>query len=275
MKPAQAYRQLLEILSKAGIDDAGLEAGIILEHVAGGNRFSLDAITAGQYAQMVQMAQKRATRYPLQYILGVWPFMDMPLQVGPGVLVPRPETETVCLCAAQRVKDIANPVFLDLCAGSGAIALGLCQLLPTATGTAVELYGEAFGWLQKNVGLAPKRVTALQANVLQYAGQVPPKSLYLIVSNPPYVTPQEYANLEAELYHEPKQALVAEEDGLLFYKAIARQYKQALKPGGWLVFEIGAGQGEAVQAILEQNGYNQVAVQQDLAGLDRVALGCV
>lgn len=272
-----AYNKTRVILSEAGIEDAGLEAGLMIEHITGKPRFNVDEIEASQWEQLQQMAQRRAKHTPLQYLFGIWPFMDIPLQVGAGVLVPRPETETVCLEAAEKIKGTAAPAFLDLCAGSGALALGLCSLARGARGTAIELYDEAFAWLQKNIqafgathGNPPK---AVQADVFTYQKQVAPQSLHLVVSNPPYVSAQEYAALAPELYHEPKQALVAEENGLQFYTAIAQNYHVALKPGGWLVFEIGAGQGEAVEKILREAGYKNVAIKQDLAGLDRIAEG--
>ncbi|MDL2325133.1 peptide chain release factor N(5)-glutamine methyltransferase [Ruminococcaceae bacterium OttesenSCG-928-A16] len=274
-----AYRQTKAVLQQAGIENAAFEADQLFAFVAGNSRFIITNVTEEQAHQLLALAQKRATRYPLQYLLGSWGFMGLELTVGPGVLVPRPETEEVCEAALAQIAIIKAPVILDLCAGSGALALGLQSRKPAANVMAVELDDAAFGYLQRNCAKFktswPRVPLAMQADVLTYYNKVAPQSCHLIVSNPPYVTSAEYADLAPELYFEPRIALEEPADGLLFYKCIAKEYKKALKPGGSLVFEIGAGQGAAVQEILQKSGYQGVVVQKDLAGNDRIAMGNV
>ncbi|MDL2218757.1 peptide chain release factor N(5)-glutamine methyltransferase [Ruminococcaceae bacterium OttesenSCG-928-O06] len=304
----EAYNSVKALLGEAGVENAGFEAQVLLQHFAGASRFAQGSLAPDAWQRVWQAAQKRAARAPLQYIVGAWPFLGLEIMVGPGVLVPRSETEEVCLYAAALcggaprnsgqpdepqgacVQQNAAPkgpaagqglAILDLCAGSGALALGLQSLLPAARVAAVELHEDAFAWLGKNIAAfaaanpgagAPR---AVQADALTYYKELAARSLDLLISNPPYVTPAEYARLAPELYHEPKEALVppAGEDGLLFYRGIARDYMGKLKPGGYLVFEIGAAQGPAVRDILVQNGYGDVEIHKDLAGLDRIAVG--
>lgn len=277
MKSAEAYRTVCRLLSEAGIEDAGVEADLLLRHVTGKGRFDVDFLTDEQWQNLRVMAAKRAQRYPLQYLLGSWPFMGLELLVGPGVLIPRQETELVCAAAIECVQDVAAPRVLDLCAGSGALALGIAQTVPNAHIAAVELSDKAFVWLQKNVKAYAEKYAnppeVVQADVLTYFRELDNSSVDLIVSNPPYVTETEYAKLAPELYHEPKEALIAPENGLAFYKAIAQNYKEMLKHGGWLVFELGAEQGEQVAALLQQSGYSNVIVQQDYSQNDRIAKG--
>ncbi len=287
--PREVYAEIKTLLEKAGIEGAAFEADILISEVCGASRFLLGEVSPTQYETLIAFAQRRAKREPLQYILGCWSFLSLELQVGEGVLIPRPETEQVCDIAADFIRNIPSPKLMDLCSGSGAIALGVHSLVPNATVLAVEWDEDAFVWLQKNmaaynaqhVGSAlpsehcPEhmRPTAVRADALKYWKTLHMQQWDVITCNPPYVTQAEYEELQPELYHEPKQALVpqgGESDGLLFYKVIAEGYKQALKAGGAIVFEIGAGQGEDVAQIMHQNGYKDVTVHKDMAGLNRV-----
>lgn len=287
MRARDAYRCVKEQLSKAGVDDAGFDAEALLQHTTDLDRFSLDEVGEQELAALQSLAKRRAAREPLQYLLGRWPFLDLELAVGPGVLIPRPETEEVCLAAAGLFAPDAAPAVLDLCAGTGALALGLQSLLPAAAVFAVEKEPEAFGYLDKNLReyeakgsrtpqavqgdvLAPGMVQALKNKVSAASGV---SGFDLIVSNPPYVTEVEYAALEPELRFEPRAALVAEEDGLAFYRVIARDYLAGLQPGGWMVFETGSSQGKPVARLLERHGYTSIEVRQDMAGQDRIVLG--
>lgn len=278
MKAQDAYLTVRDMLRKAGVEDAGFDADALFAHVAGVSRLFTDEIDEAKWQELLALAQRRAKREPLQYILGSWPFLDLELAVGPGVLAPRPETEEVCLAAAQLLRDagLEQPDILDLCSGTGALALGLQSLLPAARVTAVELHGQAFRYLAQNVatmmaegGNVP---LAVEADALAYYKELLPESLDLLVANPPYVTEAEYAGLAPEVHAEPRTALVAQQEGLAFYRAFARDYRKALRPGGRLVFEIGAGQGDALRAILAENGWDSIEIRRDLAGHDRIAL---
>lgn len=290
----EIYGQTKEQLTKAGVPDAGLDVDVIIEHVCGRHRRLLDTVTLNEENRILQLAARRAKREPLQYIIGTWPFMGLQLEIGEGVLIPRQDTEEVCLFAADILKERqaqaegagANAAALDLCAGSGALALGLQSMVPKAKIAAAELYDEAYGWLCKNIEAfaaenkkAPK---AVQSDVLEYYATLANKSLDLIVSNPPYVTQAEYETLAPELMFEPKTAFCpppaqegagAKDDGLLFYNAIAKSYLPKLKSGGALVFEIGTAQVDAVKAILRKSGYASIEAKRDLCGRWRIVYG--
>lgn len=275
--PQQAYRIIRNYLHQAGVEDAGLDAQLLIRHATQGLWFALDSITPQQAAHLADLARRRAARWPLHYLLGSVPFLDMQIVVGPGVLIPRPETEELCLYAAKLVEDKEAPKILDLCAGSGAISLGLQQKLPGADITAVEWDQAAFSYLEQNLILYKKShrraPVAKRADVLT-AGKLFPRTVYdLIVCNPPYVTEEEYQKLEPELRYEPKQALVAGPEPTLFYEAVARDFFHTLKPGGFLVFEIGAGQGAGVRRILKENGFTKIWVAKDMGGHQRICKG--
>ncbi len=274
MKTREVYQTLCHRLQEAGIDNAGFEADMLIRHLAGAHRLQIETLSEAQCESLWALAARRCRREPLQYLLGEWDFLSLRLAVGPGVLIPRPETEELCLAAAALLHKEPCPAVLDLCAGSGALALGLQSLCPGATVTAVELYDEAFGYLKENVARFaqnhPAAPAAVQADVCTYHRQLAPHSLDLIVSNPPYVSETEYAVLAPELAFEPKSALVAEEEGLFFYRTIISLYQCALRPGGALLFEIGAGQAEAVAGMMERQGYREIGVQKDLQGLPRI-----
>ena len=277
VKAGEALSALRNSLTAVGIPDAGFEVDLLVRHVTGKNRFMLEELKESEWEQLRGLVERRVQRQPLQYLLGTWPFLDLKLAVGPGVLIPRPETEEVCLAACALLEGKRAPQALDLCAGSGALALGIAKQLPQAQVTAVEWDKDAFVYLEKNIaafsGEYGNPPTAVKADALTYYEELPNESLDLIVSNPPYVTEDEYASLAPELYHEPKQALVALENGLLFYRVIAQKYYPLLKPGGFLVFEIGAGQGERVNDILEKNMYCDIRIRQDMCGNSRIAVG--
>lgn len=266
----ESYAWVKAQLCLAGIEDAGFEADILVSFVAQKSRFLVDVLTMPQWEQLQQLVSQRIKRVPLQYLLGTWEFMGLSLAVGEGVLVPRPETEEVCEVALLAIQNKAKPVVLDLCSGTGAIALGIQSRRQDARITAVELSDKAFAYLQKNVKCYKQQwgVVPLieQADIFLYQQQLQKSSVDLIVSNPPYVTSEEYKALEPELYFEPEMALVEPIDGLCFYRHIAEKYRPVLRENGWIVFEIGASQGEAVCQLLQVNGYSVIELLYDIAG---------
>ena len=274
---AEARRRVLDILQQAGIEDAGFDCTQLLARVLGCHPLTAEEISEDAFSRLLALAHRRAAREPLQYVLGEWDFLDVTLAVGPGVLIPRPETEEVCLAAVFALKNDKTPAVLDLCAGSGAMALGLQSRIPGAQVTAVELQADAFAYLCKNVAAYAQTHTpaprAVQADALVFHQSLAPGSVDLVMCNPPYVTEAEYASLAPEVLQEPKAALVAPDNGLFFYRRIAQDYFAVLRPGGHIVFETGAGQGAAVQELLRQNGYTAIEIRPDAAGKSRIALG--
>ncbi len=275
MKTQILYSEMKALLQKAGVEDAGFEAEILIRHITKKGRFDEYDITCDEVQNIKCLLDRRVNREPLQYILGTQPFLDLELSVGEGVLVPRFDTEEVCLAAADTIKHKKYPVVLDLCSGSGALALGVQSLCKTADVTAIEKSEDAFFYLEKNVSAfkEEKKPSAVKGDVFTFHEQVMGNSVDLIVCNPPYVTEEEYSTLQPEVLAEPKLALVAQDDGLCFYKAIARDYFKVLVHGGWMVFEIGSKQGKALSEILQNNGYTSVKIKKDMSENDRIAIG--
>lgn len=274
----EALAQTRAQLAAAGVEDTAFDAAQLLAAVAGeGWRLREAPLTLAEAEQLATLAARRAAREPLQYILGRWPFLDLELAVGPGVLCPRADTELLCEAAAALLAGNPAPHVLDLCAGTGCVGLGVKRFLPGALVTCLEKSPEAFCYLQKNLaealpGACPP-LAAVQGDVFGFEASLAPGSLDLIVSNPPYVTGSEMEALAPELGFEPAMALYAAGEGLAFYQHIAPAYRAALAPGGWLAFEIGWQQAKAVLAILQAAGYQNPACKQDMAGNDRVVLG--
>ncbi len=275
MKTQILYGEIKAMLQKAGVEDAGFEADVLIRHITKKGRFDEYDITCDEAENIKCLLDRRLNREPLQYILGTQPFLDLELSVGKGVLVPRFDTEEVCLAAVDTIKSKKDPVVLDLCSGSGALALGVQSLCKTAIVTAVEKSEDAFFYLKRNVSAFKEKPkpSAVKGDVFTFHKQVMENSVDLIVCNPPYVTEEEYSTLQPEVLAEPKQALVAQDDGLCFYKAISKDYFNVLTHGGWMVFEIGSKQGKALLDILQNNGYTSVEIKKDMSGNDRIAIG--
>ncbi|MEA5050250.1 MAG: peptide chain release factor N(5)-glutamine methyltransferase [Oscillospiraceae bacterium] len=222
-------------------------------------------------ARFGELLARRLAGEPLQYIAGSWPFLDFELLVGPGVLIPRDETQTAVETALGRLSPLAAPRAVDLCAGSGCIAFAIKRAIPGCSVTAVEHSGEACAWLLRNRARLGCDVEAVQADVFGFEASLPDGSCDVIVSNPPYLTPRELADNRAELGAEPPEAFLGGEDGLRFYRGIIPRYKDKLRPGGSMVFEIGASQGREVASLFSANGYADVELRRDMYGNMRVA----
>ena len=224
-----------------------------------------------------QLARRRLAGEPLQYLVGRWEFWGLPFQVGPGVLIPRPETELLVETGLALLRGVEKPRAADLCAGSGCVAAALAHSLPSCRVAAVELSGDALPYLARNLSQnrLEDRVTALSGDVLR-PDSCPPQAqgpFHLILSNPPYIPRGELAGLQREVRREPAMALDGGEDGLVFYRVLAGQWTRRLLPGGALAVEIGFSQGEAVAALFGEAGLEGVEVRKDLSGLDRVVVG--
>lgn len=273
------YNEARRRLTAAGIDSPAFDAACLIELVFGVNRGDLllrgqeEADAAGE-EQFKALLRRRKAREPLQYLLGAWEFMDMSLKTGPGVLCPREETELLCQTVAGYLKDTPCRG-LDLCAGTGAVALGIARLCPKAEIQAVELSEQAAGYLRQNVEtFGERRVQVIMGDVLspEFAARFADGSLDFIASNPPYITSGELPGLQEEVQQEPSLALDGGEDGLVFYRAIAKLWAPKLRTGGVLAVEIGEEQAEAVSALFTEAGIS-CRTEQDFNGLDRVVHG--
>ncbi len=264
-------------LAAAGCEDAAFDARCLLEDLGGlgrGRDPACRELTDTEQQRLDAALAERAAGRPLQYILGEWEFLMLRLRVGEGVLIPRPDTETLCEEAARRLCGIAGPQVLDLCAGSGCVGLGIAALCPGARVTAVELSGEALPYLRENLRRYPAyAVQAVQADVLTDAGRFPAAAFDAVVSNPPYIPTGELASLQREVRREPVMALDGAADGLRFYRAIAEKWLPCLRPGGFCAVEVGIGQAAAVGRLFSAAGLQSIRTVCDLGGVERVVCG--
>ncbi len=271
-----AYNQTKKLLKAAEIEDYGSEARYIIRNVTGYDNAKIltnysDELSPLQQTVLNNMVNRRCTRYPLQYILGVWQFYGLDFLVGEGVLIPRSDTEALVDVALEHLKGKDTAQVLDLCSGSGCIAIAIAKNSNTSV-TAVEKYDAAFEYLEKNIKKHAVNSQAVKADVFDYT---PTNKFDLIVSNPPYISEDELALMNKETSFEPKSALFAEDDGLVFYKKIIKDYKQFLKSGGMLAVEIGFRQGDEVKSLFAQNGYENISIREDYGGNQRVVFGTV
>lgn len=224
------------------------------------------------------LVRRRAERVPLQHLVGSVGFRYIDIEVGPGVFVPRPETEVVAGIAIDRARECgAAPLIVDLCSGSGVIALSVANELPGARVHAVELDPAAVEWLSRNAGrrrqAGDTAVVVHQADVSDALAELD-GSVDVVVSNPPYVGEDELALVDPEVRdHDPRLALVAGDDGLAVIRQVAATAKRLLRAGGWVVVEHSDRQGETAPEVLRQAGFVAVRDERDLTGRPRVAIG--
>lgn len=265
-----AFQKLCAKLTAAGVPDARFDAAELYRLATGRDPRLDDGPSAAEAARLSALAERRAAREPLQYILGEWDFMDFTLKVGPGVLCPRADSEIVCESALALLQGRERPVVYDLCAGTGCLGLGIARHSPGALVTCVEKSPEAWHYLTANT--AQTGVRTVQADVFTYYKTLPAEGADLIISNPPYLTGAEMRALMPETAQEPAMALDGGTDGLDFYRLLAEKYRDAVRPGGWLVLEIGYAQGSAVLALGAACGWVNTSCRKDYGGNDRAVL---
>ena len=265
-----AYQKLCARLMMAGVPDARFDAAQLYTFVTGRDHRLDDGPNAEEASRLQVLAERRAGREPLQYLLGEWDFLDFTLKVGRGVLCPRADSEVVCETAIELLKDSEAPVVYDLCAGTGCLGLGIARAVPSAKVTCVELSHDAWPYLTANV--AGTGVQAVQDDILTYYNRLPSGGADLIISNPPYLTAEEMAHLMPETAREPAMALDGGADGLDFYRLLTAHYRDALRPGGWLVLEIGCAQAADVLALGAANGWVNGSCRKDYGSNDRAVL---
>ena len=266
----EAWKFGKDRLTEAQVPDADLDAWYLLEWCTGVNRshylaWPEEAISPEQEEQYRQTLNQRERRIPLQQITGEQEFMGLSFYVNEHVLIPRQDTEVLVEETAKFLKDGMS--FLDLCTGSGCILLSLLHLRAGAEGTGADLSPEALKVAAQNrerLGVKAELIESDLFDKIESAFDV-------IVSNPPYIKRAEIETLMDEVrLHEPYMALDGHEDGLYFYRKIAEEAPKYLRAGGGLFLEIGCDQGACVAELLRQQGFADVKVVKDLAGLDRV-----
>ena len=280
-KLSQMYLDTRQELSRTeSLETAGFIARNIIACVTGKSQEQMIAdfdqyVTERECAETEVAVWRIHKGEPLAYVLGEWDFYGMHLYVDKSVLIPRDDTCAVTELAIKKSLFLdSTPRILDLCTGSGCIGLAIAHRVKDAKVTLADISKDALAVAKKNVinQKLSGRVSCFQADALSE----PPAflgSFNMIVSNPPYITTQEMQELPNSVKdYEPHLALHGGDDGLDFYRAIATNYKKALKPGGFLCFEFGMGQGDAVCNILEENGYTILERSRDYNDRERAVL---
>lgn len=279
MTLSDVYKKGKELLCSAGIEDSDFDSLYLLEHFFGADRTALilhgerkaDSSLCERFFSAVE---ERKTGKPLQYIVGKWNFMGYDFLVGEGVLIPRDDTEIVVEEAIEYLKDIKNPKVIDLCSGSGAIAVSIAKLFPESEVTALEYSDLAIEYLKKNIELnRAENVTVFKGDVTKCSDSFQNESFDLVISNPPYIQSEEIDTLQTELQFEPRMALDGGEDGLYFYRRITEKWAEKVKKGGMLAYEVGEEQFEPVGQMVEEKGFVDVKYRLDLQGFKRTVSG--
>lgn len=264
------------MLAAAGVVFPQPEAAWIVEAVTGTKAAAVGLeerpVEDDDVDAALALAARRSAGEPLQYVTGVAGFRKLDLAVGPGVFIPRPETELV----AQRALDLLphGGVAVDVGTGSGAIALSLAVERPDATVYATDSSPAALAYARRNRAAAGAHVHLIECHLLDGLPAALGGSVDVVVSNPPYVPRSEAGSLPRDVVdHEPAAALFAGDEGLEVIAAVARSARRWLKAPGWLVVEIGHRQGKRAARVLRRAGYADVAISFDLVGRERIVEG--
>ena len=271
MTLSECQREAIEHLRAHGVQAPELSASLLLGHVIGRTRawliaHSEDCLDGGSEERFAELVQERCDGVPIQYLRGRQEFYQLEFRVTPDVLIPRPETEHLVEAALKRIRPGHH--VLDLGTGSGAVAVALALNSPDATVTATDLSFEALRIARENAIRLGCEIRACQGDaVSQFASA----QFDIVVSNPPYVPLRDVCGLQKELRHEPSMALFGGEDGLEVTRRFVRDAPRVLRPGGWLLIEIGYGMREAVHDLSQGPEWTPPEFLPDLAGIDRVA----
>lgn len=279
MTVRELYSLLKERLAQGGVDSADFEARVIICELLGYSLTDLflkfnEPAGADITDRAAEMCERRLTGEPLQYILGKWDFMGRSYFVGPGVLIPRPETELLCEKVTQALKGKEQAVVYDLCSGSGCIGITIKKEYPDAELYLVEKSEKALGYLMKNTAehLKGSFYSIIRGDVLRPDLFKEYPDADLIVSNPPYIRSSEVPLLQREVGFEPVMALDGGEDGLDFYRVIIKKWSEKLKPDGEMFFETGEEQGPDVCAMFDEVGFDSRIIN-DYNNLNRIVKG--
>ena len=275
------YLQARNALREQGIEGYTLEARLLVATASSKTTQELlrdlSLYTTAEIADKVAaLTERRIAGEPVAYITGAWEFYGLPMHITTDVLIPRMDTELLVDAAKELLNGRKMDArILDLCCGSGCISCALGHELPAARVVAVDLSAKALEVARKNIAAnrLSSRVICLQAD----ATASPPMSMGqfdMIVSNPPYVRSADMRKLDPSVRdYEPSWALDGGKDGLKFYKSIIKYWKSVLRPGGYLLFEVGEGQAESVKEMLLTGGFRSVSSKFDTLGVERVVIG--
>lgn len=269
-----ARSSVVEILQGAGVEDCIFEAEQLIMHTCNVSLSSLRLdgmrkLTAEQEQTLLNLAKRRAEHYPLQYILGEWEFYSLPFKVNENVLIPRADTELLVDLAIDYIGESENLDVIDLCSGSGCVAIAIAKNTKNCNITAAEKYKNTLEVLEQNIKLNKANVTPIECDIMEKAEG----SYDLIVSNPPYIKSEVMADLQKEVLAEPSAALDGGADGVVFYRAILNNWLPTLKPGGAIMVEIGYDQADEVMELFKRAKLTNIECKCDLNGNQRVIIG--
>jgi release factor glutamine methyltransferase len=273
MRPSEVAARAADYLGRHGVESPRETAEALLMYFLRTDRAGLYSRDEGLDTRTARLFGRalcqRCHGVPLQYLTGEQQFLDLVLGVAPGVFVPRPETEVLVERALESLDGTDEPVVIDVGAGTGAVALAIKRNRPQARVVATDLSEEAVAVARANASRHGLEVEVAHGDLFAPVPGELRGRVDLVVSNPPYVTLAEYEDLPAEVRAEPYEALVGGTD---VHRRLAEESPAWLRPGGWLVMEIGAEQGDEIRRLLEE-AFARVEVLPDLAGRDRVARG--
>lgn len=268
----EVLRRATEYLAAKGVESPRLDAEHLLGKALALSRIELymhhdRELTEDERDAFRELTRRRGEREPLAYILGEWGFRRLTLGVDRRALVPRPETEVVVERSLALLDGLEQPAVLDVGAGTGAIALAIADEHPGAVVTAIDVSPDALALAEENAKRTGLDVRFMEADLMAGLGE---RTYDLVVSNPPYVTPEEIETLQPEVRDwEPRIATVGEKQT----RAVADHARAALRPGGHVVLEVADRRGDEIATLLDQLGYEDVRKTEDLAGRDRVVEG--
>lgn len=260
-----------------GIEEPNLKARLLMQYILNKSRqyilvYDNKQLTQAQEFQYFRNIEKLIKKFPLQHITHQQEFMKITFYVDENVLIPRPDTEILVEEVIQIAKKINAKKILDMCTGSGAIAVSLAKYIPDSRITAVDISSKALNIAKKNAksNQVENQITFVESNLFE---NLPKEKYDIIVSNPPYIKNEEIKTLDKEVQKEPKLALDGGIDGLDFYRAIIKQDYEYLKFNGYLCFEIGYDQKEEVMELIKQEEkYKDTYSKKDLYGNDRIII---
>ena len=267
------YRKLCALFENAKIEDAEWDALCLMEHFLSLSNSFLRATPDRDYenAALEDAIRRRLAHEPLQYILGEWDFYKQKYEVSPDCLIPRADTEILVETAIQLLPIGAR--FADLCTGSGCIAVSTLAERPDTTAVALEKFPKTLELATRNAKKngVDARFCGVLADVLATPDKIATHAPFdAILSNPPYIPTADIDELTPEVHAEPVAALDGGEDGLIFYRAILKNYAPLLKEDGFFLFEIGFDQADALTALGKEHNFAHIRVKRDLGGRDRV-----
>lgn len=270
----EAFIYTKQQLSKAGIDDPAFDALYLFEHI-----FSLDRkditlygdkeVTHDDFDKLCECIKRRSLHEPIQYIIGKWYFMGNKFKVAQGVLIPRDDTEVLVRACIDLLNNKNIHKIIDLCSGSGIIAVTLKKEFPDSTVYAVEKSETAYSFLTLNAELNKTDVHTINADLYENTDDFEDNSLDLIVSNPPYIIRDEIKTLQSEVQKEPQMALDGGIDGYDFYRGIIKLWSKKLKHGGYIAFELGEDQFDFVSELLKTHNFTDIKGYLDLGNTVR------